>query len=115
MTFGEAVRRVYHPSGLSPEYRSIIEDERERERNKWQEELTQWKTHFGECTYDQDGGRIYEESWSKSNPYTSAARWFYTNQELSALKARIVVSPSTVDAPMSFDDAMGFGGADGEL
>lgn len=96
------------------------EQSREYERYRWQEEMSRRiSEHLVGWIYDEDEDERHSESaWEKSNLYVGKrASFLYTDEiHLSDLDLKVFTSETnhSREATISFDDAMGFGGTDGE-
>ena len=118
MTFEQFVKRT---ANIPSAARSALfqAQSREYERYRWQEEMSRWKAeHLGRWTYDEDEDERHSEfAWEKSNPYVGKRASFLYTDEMHLSDLDLMVFAAETDgvreAPMSFDDAMGFGGTDG--
>ncbi len=118
MTFEQFVKRT---ANIPSAARSALfqAQSREYERYRWQEEILRWKVeHLDKWTYDEDEKEEQDIHWIKSNPYAGRrASFLYTDEvHLSDLDLKVFTAEtnSSRETPMSFDDAMGFGGTDGK-
>ena len=111
MTFDEFIKKTQFTSSATRSAMYEWEKRREEyERIKWQEELSRWKNRESLNDWMSDG----DKQWTTTNPHlgTKPSYSFYDELHMSDFGAKIfTTSTKPKDPPMSFDDAMGFGGA----